>query len=182
MKISLIGFMGSGKTSTAAQLATRLSLPQLEMDDTILERTGCTDMKSLFSKGGEILLREQEITLAHELATKEDIIISTGGGVVMNKIIIDYLKQKTGIVIYLKVSFEAIRNRLHSDTSPRPLFENLDEAQQLYSLREPLYEAYADYIVDCDGKVIADITQEIVSYIKSREQNLSENTDMPDSR
>ena len=57
MKITLIGFMGSGKTAVAKELGNKLNTDTIEMDAIVLERNKSKDMEDLFNKGGEILLR-----------------------------------------------------------------------------------------------------------------------------
>ena len=162
MKISLIGFMGSGKTSVGHELSTLLNFEFIEMDRIVLERAHYHDMKELFAKKGEIHLREWEISLAKEWQKKDNAIISTGGGVVMNKIITDYLKEQNGTVIYLHAPFAILNARVVKDNTPRPLFENGQEAYMLYRLRLPLYKKYADMTIRTKGKNSERIAQEIV--------------------
>lgn len=166
MKLSLIGFMGSGKTSVSQQLAKKLGLNCMEMDWFALQQNGCADMAALFEKGGEILLRETEIELARDWRDARDVVISTGGGVVMNKIITDYLKENDGRVIFLHVPFETIRERIKIDTTPRPLFEDADAARDLYNFRLPLYKRYADIVVETEDKSIDEIVEIIMNLIK----------------
>ncbi|CAN5173727.1 shikimate kinase [soil metagenome] len=161
MKITLIGFMGSGKTSVAEHLARVLNLNMIEMDWLVLHSVGCKDMAELFAKGGELLLREWEIKLAEELRETDNVVISAGGGVVMNKIILDYLKEKSGKIIFLHSEFETIKERIEKDKTPRPLFQNIEEAKELYEFRLPLYKRYADYEIMTDGKTVIDIVNEI---------------------
>lgn len=159
MKIILIGFMGSGKTSVAKKLGHHFNVPILEMDDLVLKKTNKRNMHEVFAKGGETLLRETEIAIAKEYASCEKCIVSTGGGAVMNPIILENLR-KNGIVIYLKASFESITKRL-ADDAERPLFKNKAEAESLYHLRQPLYAKHADITIDVDTKAVEDIAREI---------------------
>jgi shikimate kinase len=165
MKLILTGFMGSGKTTISQSLAKKLNFNQCEMDQLILKKNNCHDMNELFAKGGEILLREWEIKLAKEMRNTKDIVISTGGGVVMNKIILDYLKENEGIVIFLKATFVEIEHRLKNDTT-RPLFKDKQLAQDLFNFRLPLYQKYADYTITTTQKSVEAITNEIISFIK----------------
>ena len=160
MKIILIGFMGSGKSSVAKKLGDLLNLPTLEMDDLVFEKTKTKDMHEVFAKGGELLLRETEIAIAQEYASTDNSIISTGGGVVLNKIIIDYLKKPDGKVIFLNAAFQTLATRLANDVQ-RPLFKNKAEAELLYHFRQPLYLKYADHVVEVDKKSVEEIAQEI---------------------
>lgn len=160
MKIILIGFMGSGKSSLAKKLALCLNLPLLEMDELVLQKTDTKSMHELFAKGGERLLRETEIAIAKEYASMKSGIISTGAGVVLNKIILDYFKNNNGKVFFLNASFQTISSRL-ADDKERPLFKNSEEAKSLYVFRQPLYFTYADHVIEVDKKSIEEIAQVI---------------------
>ncbi len=91
MKIILIGFMTSGKTTVARLIAEQLSLAVLETDEIIQQIAG-KSIEAIFEESGETSFREYEITAAKTIRGKNNVVISTGGGVVMNKIILDYLK------------------------------------------------------------------------------------------
>lgn len=160
MKIILIGFMGSGKSSTAKLLSHQLQLPILEMDELVLQKTHAKNMHEVFAKGGELLLREMEISIAREYALTDNIIISTGAGVVLNKIVLDHLKKMNGKVYFLNASFQTISERLVNDNS-RPLFKNLEEAKALYHFRQPLYVKYADEVIEVDKKSVEEIVLDL---------------------
>lgn len=160
MKIILIGFMGAGKTSVAKALGRRLDLPVLEMDEAVYRRTNTSNMDDVFAKGGELLLRETEIDIAKEYASVDNIVVSTGGGVVLNKIILDYLRQKSGKVFFLNASFQALAIRLAEDAS-RPLFKDIDHAKRLYDHRQHLYTGYADVVIEVSHRSVEEISQEI---------------------
>lgn len=161
-KIVLIGFMGSGKTSVAKKLGKLLKLPILEMDEVVFQKTNTNNMHEVFAKGGELLLRETEIAIAQEYVSTDIHIISTGAGVVMNKIILDYFKKSQGKIFFLNASFQTLAARLAFDAS-RPLFKNRIEAQSLYDFRQPLYLRYADHVVDVENKSVEEIAQEIAN-------------------
>ncbi len=167
MKITLIGFMGSGKTTVSQQLARDLNLNMIEMDWVILQSNGYKDMDVLFKEAGEIKLREWEIELAKEWRDQEDAVISAGGGAVMNKIVIDYLKEKNGKVIFLETSFQSILERIVTDPVPRPLFKDINYAKDLYDFRYPLYKRYADLTVQTDEKTVEQVVIDIKTLLKS---------------
>jgi len=165
--------MGSGKTAVGQQLGKRLNLDVIEMDAIVLERNKLKDMDELFKIGGELLLREWEIKLAKEWRDLENAIISTGGGVVMNKIILDYLCQPFGSVIFLDVPFEVIKKRVFSDQIARPLFKNVKQAFELFSHRLPLYKRYADITIKSHGKDPDVIATEILTKLSQINENFS---------
>ncbi len=163
MKIILIGFMGSGKSSVAKKLGELLRLDVLEMDELVLQKTNTRSMDEVFAKGGELLLRETEIDIARAHSQIPNLIISTGGGVVLNKIVLDYLNQSEGKIVFLNASFQTIASRLTQDQDfRRPLFKNIEQAELLFHRRLPLYLSYADQIVDADTKSVEEIAQEIL--------------------
>ena len=151
MNIVLIGFMGSGKSSVARHLSALLGHACLEMDDLVLEKTGSKDMHEVFAKGGELLVRETEIAIAKEYAAHSNLVISTGGGVVMNQIILDFFKKNGAKIVYLQTSFDEIARRLENDRA-RPLFQDMQSAKKLYDFRLPLYLNAADLIIDTEGR------------------------------
>ncbi|HSX37306.1 MAG TPA: shikimate kinase [Chlamydiales bacterium] len=151
MNIMLIGFMGSGKSTVAKRLSELLGISWVEMDDLVYQKTNTRNMHEVFALGGELLLRETEIAIAKEYASKENLIISAGGGVVLNKITLDYFKETGGTVIFLNARFTQIAKQLEGDDS-RPLFQDLSEAKKLYEFRLPLYLNYADEVIDVDSQ------------------------------
>lgn len=161
MKIVLIGFMGSGKSSIAKRLGQLLKWPTLEMDEEVLCKTHTKNMHEVFAKGGELLLRETELLIAQEYALLNNSVISTGGGVVLNKRVLKFLKGSSGKIVFLNATFQTIAARLAEDVS-RPLFKNKEEAYTLYQDRKPLYQLYADQVIEVDHKSVEEIAQEIV--------------------
>jgi len=161
MNIVLIGFMGSGKTTISSQLAKKLQLNYLEMDDLVLKKSKRKDINQIFAIDGELKFRELEITVSKQLIKSKNTVISTGGGVVMNKIIIDYLK-KSGLIIFLETSFAEIEKRLNSDRS-RPLFKNKNQSKELFKLRQPLYKVYSNLTIKTDGQTVNKIIKNIIT-------------------
>ena len=162
MNIVLIGFMGTGKSSIAPLLANKLKMESIEMDDLIEKKAG-KNIETIFKENGEPAFREYEIAVAKDIKDIDNKVISTGGGVILNKIILDYLKTNAKIV-GLFASFPTILDRI-STNIPRPLFQDKDEAKKLYDFRKPLYESFADIKVNTDNKSIAELSQEIADKI-----------------
>ncbi len=160
MKIILIGFMGSGKTAVARCLGCVLQLEVFDTDAIVLKETGLSNMEEVFARGGELFLREMELMIAKKLAARGNCVIATGGGMVQNKIVLDYLRQQQGIVYFLNCPFELCKSRVQVQDA-RPLFKNYEAAEHLYDLRLPLYMNYADEIVNVDGKTVVEIAEEI---------------------
>ena len=88
--VVLIGFMGTGKTSTGKVLAAKLGAAFIDMDQKIEEEAKMT-IPEMFNKYGEAYFREKEHELACRLAARQNAVISTGGGTVKNKANIEAL-------------------------------------------------------------------------------------------
>ncbi len=165
MKIILIGFMGAGKTSVGKKLAEKLELAYVDMDQLIITQSGRTSDSEIFDQDGEVFFRELETAVAKDLQKIKDAIIATGGGIVLNKLNIDYLKND-GVVVFLKNSFETSQKRINNNHIP-PLFRDGEKAKALYDFRLPLYIHYADVIIETDNKTIEHVTNEIMEKIKN---------------
>jgi shikimate kinase len=163
MKIVLIGFMGSGKTSISKILAKELNLEIVDMDSVIVQKSGRKSDREIFDLDGEKKFRELERNVAFELKNINNVVISTGGGVIMNEQNMANLKH-SAIVIYLKTTFETSKKRI-SKKNPPPLFRNEDKARKLYSLRKPLYEKFADLVVSTDRRDKDEIAMEIIELL-----------------
>jgi shikimate kinase len=126
MKIYLIGYMASGKTTRGKELAQDLNLPLLDLDELLVSRSG-RSIGSWFSESGEEAFREAEHELLHELAISPDsFVLATGGGapVHFNNM---QVMQRTGITVYLKVSEAELVRRLLADRMNRPLLAGVDQ-------------------------------------------------------
>ena len=165
MKIVLIGFMGSGKTAISQELGKQLNLPTIDMDDLIEQKAGMTTPE-IFDKFGEKRFRELETEVAKELGKKSNIIIATGGGVIVNGINVKYLRNNGGKIIYLQTTFDEITKRVQKHNRPRPLFASLDKAKKLFILRLEKYKNFSDFIVTTDNKNVSAISDEIINNIR----------------
>lgn len=159
-KIALIGFMGSGKTTTAARLAPMLGTALYEMDTLIVNASGLDSIPTIFERLGEPRFRQLETSVAETLSTLREGVISTGGGVISNPLNLQHLRANGGVIIYLKASFETVSSRV-GDLSTRPLFKEPARAAELYRARAPLYEAAADLVVSTDGLTEDSVAQQV---------------------
>ncbi|WP_010096970.1 shikimate kinase [Ornithinibacillus scapharcae] len=159
--IFLIGFMGSGKTTTAVKLSKTLQTSYIDTDKLIEELRGKT-IPSIFAEEGESAFRNYESETLHMIENK--LIVSTGGGIVEREENIQFM-QDNGVIIYLKTSLDVITNRLEQDKS-RPLWKDEERNTRLYRKRQALYESCADLTVHCDGLSVDSITNEILSFVR----------------
>lgn len=119
MLVFLIGFMGSGKTSTGIKLAKKLELDFIDLDKFIEEKHH-KSLALLFSENGESFFRESERQVLHDCFILKDTLISCGGG---TPCFYDNMNQmnSNGITIYLKLSARSLFHRLAQDKEKRPL-------------------------------------------------------------
>lgn len=164
-KIVLTGFMGAGKSSVAPLLAKKLGFRSVEMDDLVLKQSKKKSIKEIFEKHGEKKFRELEHIAAETLINKKNIVVSPGGGVVMDSTTMRILKENATI-IFLSTDFATIEKRL-VDTTDRPLWKNKEQTKKLFEIRQPLYLQHADIIVSTDGKSLEKITEEIIERIST---------------
>lgn len=164
--VILIGFMGVGKTTVGLELANALGIRLMDMD-TIIQKQQNMSISDIFLDFGENYFRNLESDLCFELASKSNIVISTGGGIIEKSQNLELLK-KTGKVVYLRATFEEVYCKLKLDIS-RPILNvpNKDEKiQELLSKRSPIYESFADFTVDIKDKSPFFLAQEIKKMIK----------------
>lgn len=156
--VFFVGFMGAGKTSVSRRLARLCGVASVDMD-TYLERREGRAVKEIFAEGGEGAFRTLEADVLRELAEKDPLLVSCGGGVVVTPKNRDILKSG-GFVVYLQVTADEAKGRI-SDLSTRPLFTDLDAARQRNAERLPLYEEVADVTVNTAGRGVSSLAYEI---------------------
>lgn len=159
MKIILIGFMGSGKTTIAKILAKKLNLEVIEIDNLILKKSGRKSISEIFSLDGEEHFRDLETKVVRKISELDDVIVSTGGGIVMKARNKKFLKK--GTIIFLKTTFGTLEKRLKDDNS-RPLFKDKVKAKKLFDLRQNLYKKWADHTILTDKKSVDEVVNNLL--------------------
>jgi len=164
--ISLIGFMGSGKTTVGRLLANRLKFNFIDIDRVVEDRAGMKIWK-IFEKYGEEYFRILESQVIKEvLGMANNTVIACGGGVVLREDNVNTLR-KNSIVVYLRISVDEAYKRL-KDCSDRPLLsidDKLIAISKLLRIREPLYLRAADKVVDVDGKTPEEVVDCIIKLL-----------------
>lgn len=162
MNIVLIGFMGSGKTTVAAELSKELNMTAVDTDVMIVERE-CSTINEIFATHGEKYFRDLETTTIKELEmAAENTIISVGGGLPVKEENQRYLKN-IGMVVYLRAKVDTLEKRLLGD-STRPLLSGGDlraSIEGLMEKRADIYENVATDIIDTDKMSIAQVVDAI---------------------
>lgn len=149
----LCGFMGSGKSTVGRLLARRLNRPFIDLDEFIEQQTGQT-VTEIFNTRGEDAFRALEREAARSLCSQSGLVLSCGGGTVLNPQTAALLKQ-SGTVIYLKVRPQTVLQRLKGDQT-RPLLQGTEAEKKnrvcaLLAEREPFYKAAAELTVSTNN-------------------------------
>ena len=159
--------MGTGKTTVGRQLARKLKMEFFDSDRVIEERTGA-DIPLIFEKEGEAGFRKREAAIIDELTQKQNIILATGGGAVLDPLNRDHLSSR-GTVFYLKSSLKTLVERTSKDKN-RPLLHADEPAevilQRLLDQRGPLYEETADYVIETANNSIHSVIHAIIKQLK----------------
>ncbi len=166
MNLVLCGMMGAGKTTIGIKIAELTGRRWYDTDGVISDRHG--KISDIFEYYGEPHFRKLETEVVKELAAQDNLVISTGGGLVL-KTENNAVLKKNGKIVFLRASLETLNKRLIMDGT-RPLLQASTESisdrlKRLLGERSPIYEHVADYIVDVDDKSPEQIAREIVALV-----------------
>ena len=165
----LVGPMGAGKTTIGRNLARLLQRDFVDLDAEIEARCGA-DIPWIFDVEGEQGFRDRESALLREMAGRQDLVVATGGGIVLrteNRLL---LKER-GLVIYLSVAprelYERTRNDLH-----RPLLQvpnRREVIERLVAERDPLYREVATLVYSGGRRGARGAAEEILRAVHARQ-------------
>lgn len=162
--IVLVGPMGVGKTTVGRKLAKTLARKFVDTDNLIVKAHG--DIAGIFETQGEKIFREIESDTVISLLN-EAIVVSTGGGAVLNEHTRQALRIAT--VIYLSSDGKHIGSRLRG--GKRPLIKNgMSDWRSIYESRRNLYEEVADITIDTSGKSLHETLEAITEELTRLEQ------------
>ena len=170
MKIVLLGYMGSGKSTVAKQMAIGLNMPVIDLDDYIVEHEN-KSIASIFKAEGEIYFRLQESKYLKQLLDQEeDLVLALGGGTPCYGENIDLIS-KASESFYLKASINTLSDRLSKEKEQRPLIASFDDEQLKEFIAKHLFERrnfyeQAKHTIAIDGKTIEEIVGEIGAKLK----------------
>ena len=139
---------GAGKTTVGRAIAKRLGKPFHDSDHEIEARTGVR-VATIFEIEGEAGFRRREAETIDRLTGLDNIVLATGGGVILDPANRRHLQDR-GLVVYLHAAPRELWRRTRHDRS-RPLLQGADPRQrleELYRLRDPLYRECADVVID----------------------------------
>ncbi|MBD1844857.1 shikimate kinase [Cyanobacteria bacterium FACHB-63] len=157
VSVFLVGMMGVGKTTIGQLLAKQLGYEFLDVDQFIEQATGQT-VSAIFAESGEAIFRQLETATLAEVSARLRRVVATGGGIVLAQENWSYLKH--GVIIWLDVPVEQLRERLSQDTT-RPLLQNQDLIARLTQLADERRSRYAQ--ADIHIQVMPDETPEQVT-------------------
>lgn len=186
--VVLIGFMGAGKTAVGKVLAKRLGKKFVELDS-VIERKAGKSIPEIFQQDGEVTFRELEIEVTKRLVLSgaKDLVIACGGGIVLNKINIDRLKNES-IIVYLTASPRVLLRRISDSGEGRPLLNTSNRGgdeprhydldarsplnrsiQELLRFRKPFYDRAADIKISTSKLDIDSVAEQIIVELKENE-------------
>ena len=169
MIISLIGYMGSGKSHISKVLCQKMGLKLIDLDKEIFLKNKMS-IPEIFEKRGEIYFRKEERALLEEiLNTEKNCILSLGGGTPAYYNNMELITQKSESV-YLRTSVRTLTERLLKQKQKRPLItkipdEDLPEFIAKHLFERQVFYGQAKYTVSTDSKTPEKITDEIIGLL-----------------
>jgi shikimate kinase len=164
MKISLIGYMGSGKSTVGQQLAADLQLPWIDLDKRIEEASGYSITETILNKG-ELFFRKIEREQLLQALQQDSFVMSTGGGTPCYYDNVEEMN-KHSLTVYLEYSVPELYELLEGNQADRPLIAHLEGdslreyiGKHLFE-RAPYYER-ATFSLKAAGKSKEEIVNEI---------------------
>lgn len=157
--VILIGMPGSGK-STCGVIAAKVMLKNFFDTDLLLQGLEQSRLQELIDeKGSEYFFAAEEAAI---LSLKlEATVIATGGSVIYSKRAMEHLKS-LGTVIYLHLSYETMLSRINDLTTRGIVVKSGSTLLDMYNERLPLYEKYADKIIECDSNTVEETVKDII--------------------
>jgi shikimate kinase len=159
--------MGAGKTTIGKVLARILGKEFHDSDKTIEQRTGAS-INLIFDVEGEEGFRRRESEVIDDLTRLRNIVLATGGGVILREENRRYLSER-GFVVYLLAPLRQLVARTRLDKN-RPLLRHPDPEGRLREIvdqRDPLYRAAADLILDTEHRTVRQIVEYLQTSIPS---------------
>ena len=163
--ITLIGFMGAGKSAVGRELSRRTGWPRYDTDEMIREQFGIS-IPDIFARHGELAFRDAETTLLKTLQRGLGGIVVTGGGIVLREENVRLLR-RMGRIIWLDADEEILWQRA-SRHSTRPLLQTPNPRARFAELlreRLPLYQTATNYRINTSSSSIAEVTDEIIALL-----------------
>jgi shikimate kinase len=165
--VSLVGFMGAGKTTVGRALAERLGWRFEDLDDVIQAREG-RSVEQIFEQQGEAAFRDLERQAVHEIlatAQSDPLVLALGGGAFVEKRVRQSLSDAEIPSVFLDADVEELFRRSEQPEVVRPLRRDREQFCQLYERRRPAY-LKARVRIETGGKAVATVVEEIIAGLK----------------
>ena len=166
MNIVLIGYRGTGKSTVGRLLAARLGRDLVSTDAEIVNRAKRT-IPEIVARDGWEYFRNLESDICRELASRDQLVIDTGGGAILRAQNVEMLKTN-GTVFWLTASVETIAKRIGGDNQ-RPSLTGtksfVDEIQDVLRERTPKYQAAADHSIATDDRSITQLVETLLTLV-----------------
>lgn len=161
--IVLIGMPGVGKSTAGVVLAKVLGYQFLDTDLLIQKEEHCLLAEIIRKKGTDKFIEIENRVNASVKADKS--VIATGGSVVYGEEAMNHLKE-IGIIVYLKLSYQALEERLHNIKGRGVVLREGQTLRDLYEERTVLYEKYADFVVEEEDLNVEETIEKIILQLK----------------
>ena len=138
MRVYLVGFMGSGKSSVGKRIAALLGYGFADLDE-MVEQEAEMPVSMIFSTYGEVWFREKEREVLHTTAGIDDFVIACGGGTPCFFDNMDFMKKK-GAILYLEMGASQLASRIGSVASTRPLISDIPDDELIQWIENKLSE------------------------------------------
>jgi shikimate kinase len=171
MKVILVGYMGSGKSTVGKLLASKLGIPFCDLD-AIIEENEQQSLPELFENKGEIYFRKIENTILKLVLQKEEsFVLSLGGGTPCYHNNHEMLLQEDVVSIYLKGNAITLANRLQDEKVKRPLLSAVSENDLIDFINKHLFDRsyyyhQVNHVVAIDEKSVDQLVDEIVQQLR----------------
>ncbi len=168
LRVLLVGFMGSGKTSVGRDLAVRLNWRFVDFDEAIEIKEG-RSVADIFAVEGEPYFRKIEERVAENLLSENRIVLASGGGWAIAPGRLAAVSKGTA-TFWLRVSAEKALERASREPGRRPLLEQrdaLDETRELLIKRVPHYQT-AQWAVDTEHSPVEDVSVQILEILTEK--------------
>ncbi len=163
--IVLIGMPGSGKSTCGVLVAKTLCM-DFQDTDLIIQKNEKMPLQKIIDTKGSDHFRKAEETACLSFPF-QNAVVATGGSVVYSPKAMAYLKENAAAV-YLRISFETMCRRISDIEHRGILLRNGETLEDMFRERQPLYERYADLIIDCDGMGVEKTVSAIVDAVLPR--------------
>ena len=166
MKIVLLGYMASGKSTIGREISKKLDMKFIDLDDYISKREK-RSISEIFKVEGEIYFRRIEsLYLGEILNSKDSFILSLGGGTPCYSNNMELILNSEASSIYIKANIKILASRLIAEKNKRPLVADLEDDKLLEFVAKHLFERrffyeQASITVHTEDKSIEEIITEI---------------------